>query len=201
MADTTTRYDFPFQEATDPPDGASLGQELAEAVDTSLGTVEDALDARLDALEAATLDARLDALEGRPHVMVNLSKTFTNNTIEQITIGTKQWNNAGIWVSGDQLVVPTGTQGLWEIGIVGRFASQASAAGQRNVRIYKNGSEEMSFTIPAVSNLNSTNIICAGTYEAVVADGDIITFWGFQNSGGSLALTGNSRAWMRQLVR
>ena len=52
MADVTTRYAFPYQEAGDPPDGASLGQDLAEAVDTALGTVEDAVDVRLDALEA-----------------------------------------------------------------------------------------------------------------------------------------------------
>ena len=51
MADVTTRYAFPFQEAGDPPDGASVGQDLAEAIDTALGTVEDAADARLDALE------------------------------------------------------------------------------------------------------------------------------------------------------
>jgi hypothetical protein len=52
MADTTTRYGFPYQEAADPPDGAALGEDLAEAVETSLGTVEDALDARLDLIEA-----------------------------------------------------------------------------------------------------------------------------------------------------
>jgi hypothetical protein len=52
MADVTPRYGFPYQEAGDPPDGASLGQDLAEAIDTALGTVEDAADTRLDALEA-----------------------------------------------------------------------------------------------------------------------------------------------------
>lgn len=60
MADVTTRYSLPFQEAGDPPDGATLGQDLAEAIDTALGTVEDAADARLDALEAD-----VTALEGR----------------------------------------------------------------------------------------------------------------------------------------
>src|SRR5688572_7086201 len=41
MADTTARYGFPFQEATDPPDGASLGQDLAEAVEATIGDIED----------------------------------------------------------------------------------------------------------------------------------------------------------------
>ncbi|MEV0902885.1 hypothetical protein [Actinoplanes sp. NPDC049802] len=54
MAATTARYAFPYQEATDPPNGATLGQNLATAVEASLGTVEDAHDARLDVLEART---------------------------------------------------------------------------------------------------------------------------------------------------
>lgn len=56
MADTTPRYSFPFQEAGDPPDGGSLGQDLAEAVETSLGTLEDNAESRLDALEADVTD-------------------------------------------------------------------------------------------------------------------------------------------------
>lgn len=41
MAGTTARYGFPYQEGTDPPDGASLGQDLAESVETSLGALAD----------------------------------------------------------------------------------------------------------------------------------------------------------------
>lgn len=41
MAGTTTRYGFPFQEVTDPPNGAGLGEDLAEAVEASLATIED----------------------------------------------------------------------------------------------------------------------------------------------------------------
>lgn len=61
MADTTTRYSLPFQETGDAPDGPSLGGDLAQAVETALGAVEDAS----DAAEAA-LDARLDTLEAGP---------------------------------------------------------------------------------------------------------------------------------------
>jgi hypothetical protein len=84
MADTTTRYTLPYQETTDPPDGASLGQDLAEAVDGALGTVEDALDARLDALEADTLDARIDVLEGRAvgSTFANSNASATSGTTE-----------------------------------------------------------------------------------------------------------------------
>lgn len=41
MADVTTRYSFPFHETTDAPDGPALGEDLAEAVETALGSVDD----------------------------------------------------------------------------------------------------------------------------------------------------------------
>jgi hypothetical protein len=44
MADTTSRYSFPYQEAADAPDGPALGQDLAEAVEMSLGELEDRVD-------------------------------------------------------------------------------------------------------------------------------------------------------------
>jgi hypothetical protein len=56
MADATTRYSFPYQEATDAPNGPALGQDLAESVEASLGSVDDRVtDAELvtDALAAA----------------------------------------------------------------------------------------------------------------------------------------------------
>lgn len=86
MADTTTRYGFPFQEAGDPPDGADLGQDLAEAVDTALGTVEDAADTRLDQLEV-----RATALETRTTITSaasNASATSgtTELIVDQVTI-------------------------------------------------------------------------------------------------------------------
>lgn len=60
MADTTTRYTLPFQETTDAPDGPALGEDLAEAIETALGDVEDAHDARLDAAEASITAAQAD---------------------------------------------------------------------------------------------------------------------------------------------
>jgi hypothetical protein len=60
MADTTTRYGWPYQEASDPPDGAGLGQELAEDIEATVGGIEDdltAVDARLTTAETATTPA------------------------------------------------------------------------------------------------------------------------------------------------
>jgi hypothetical protein len=86
MADTTTRYGFPYQEAGDPPDGASLGQDLAEAVENSLGTLEDNAESRLDAVEA-----RVTTIEGRLAVTTatsNASATSgtTELIVDQVTI-------------------------------------------------------------------------------------------------------------------
>jgi len=45
MADTTPVYGFPYQELADAPNGALLGQDLAEAVETELVRVDALLDA------------------------------------------------------------------------------------------------------------------------------------------------------------
>lgn len=42
MPGDTTRYSFPYQSVGDPPDGPSLGQDLAEAIEAALGPVDDA---------------------------------------------------------------------------------------------------------------------------------------------------------------
>jgi hypothetical protein len=48
MPETTTRYDLPWQEIDDPPDGSGLGQDLAERVEVVLGEVEDKVDAYIN---------------------------------------------------------------------------------------------------------------------------------------------------------
>jgi hypothetical protein len=196
MADTTTRYGFPYQEAGDPPDGASLGQDLAEAVENSLGTLEDNAESRLDALEA-----RATVLETRPHTVVTLGESVPNAAITLLTPTAEQLDIGGMWTSGAPTVItiPTGQGGWYEVGIVARWASQATVAGQRNVRIYKNGAEEMSFTQATAANVNATNIPVSGVYELSLADGDTISFYGFQASGAALSIIGNSRAWVRRL--
>jgi hypothetical protein len=92
MPDTTTRYSWPYQEATDPPDGPALGQDLAEAVETTVGAIDDRLDDAeddIDLLQAAdtALDGRLDVVEPRARGMVyfgqrNSNKATANDTVE-----------------------------------------------------------------------------------------------------------------------
>jgi hypothetical protein len=150
-----------------------------------------------DVIYASDVNQLID----RPHAVVTLAESVPNNAITLLTPTAEQLDVGGMWDSGDPTVItiPSGGAGWFEVGGTFRWASQATAVGQRNIRVYKNGAEEMSFTWPAVSNLNSTNIPVTGVYELALADGDEITFYGFQNSGGSLALTGNSRAWVKRL--
>lgn len=122
MADTTARYGFPYQEGTDPPDGPDLGQDLAEAVETSLGTVEDAHDGRLDTLETAatSLDGRLDTAEWKlPRYVVKANATARSSTA---TLAAD--SGTGQVLAGIPLEV-----GTYEIELVALFTTAATAAG------------------------------------------------------------------------
>jgi hypothetical protein len=133
-----------------------------------------------------------------PHTLLSLSGTIANNSIQQVD-GSMLWDPVSQWSAGSPSRITASKSGLWEIGIILRFASQATAAGQRNARIYKNGSEEIQFGQPAATNYNGVNIICAGITQTVMSAGDYVQAFAYQNSGGSLALTGNSRLWAKFL--
>jgi hypothetical protein len=161
-------------------------QALAEAVDS----------------DVEQIDNRLIAKELRPFALLDMgTPSIANNTIQKINASAGLINTGSMWSSGapSDIVIPTGKNGVYELGAVFRFGSQNPAAGQRNVRLYKNGVEEIQFGQPAVTNYNATNIICAGVYPLALVGGDVITFYAYQNSGGALSLTGNSRGWARQI--
>lgn len=95
MADTTTRYAFPFQEAGDPPDGASLGEDLAEAIETTVGGIDDRLDDAEDTI--VTLDTRLDTAESDidtlqapplTYLVQQATQTMANNATNPIEFAT-----------------------------------------------------------------------------------------------------------------
>ena len=69
MPGTTTIYGWPYQELADAPDGPNLGQDLADAIETTVDSIDD----RVDALEihavqhaytTATLSTPLSAAWG-----------------------------------------------------------------------------------------------------------------------------------------
>jgi hypothetical protein len=174
MADTTTLYSFPYLESTDPPDIAGGLQDLAEAVETS-------------------------SLGAPPHVVLTLAESVPNNSITTLTPTAELRDIGSMWTSGSNITIPSGQGGWYEIGVVYRYASQATAANTRQARINVNSVEQMTFQVPTSSVLNATNVIVSGVYETSLSAGDVITFSAFQNSGGALALVGNSRVWVRKL--
>lgn len=180
MGATSNRsYPYPVDSDDFNPD-ADI-QALAEAVDTDLQAVDDA------------------NISGRPRFIGTVSTAFTNNTIGTITPASAVVNVGGMWSSGTNITLPTADE--YELGIVLRYPSQASATGVRQARINLNGSEFIVFQVPTTSALNATNIIVAGTIKDVFAANDVISFGGFQNSGVSQTIIGNSRIWVARTVQ
>lgn len=135
-----------------------------------------------------------------PSAYVTLSATLANGVVTDFTPATVPYNIGAMYPgSGTTFTVPTGQGGLYQAGIVLRYASQASPAGTRQARVNKNGAEFMLFNQPAVTNYASSNIVVNGGIRLPLVAGDTISFAGFQNSGGSLALVGNSVAWLDRI--
>lgn len=104
---TTARYAFPYQVASDAPAGNTLGQNLAEAVETKLGIVEDAKTAADTAL-----DVRLDVIEGKPigRIVQTVAQVLTDAAYVAITFtGTDTYDtsNAHDPASNPSRVTPT----------------------------------------------------------------------------------------------
>lgn len=125
--------------------------------------------------------------------------SLTDNTITALTPSAVSVNDGAMWVSGSTFTVPAGQTGLYEAGIVLRYATQVTALGQRQARINVNGAEHMVFPMPAVDRFNNFNIIASGVTRIPLTAGNTVTFLGYQNSGGALALTGNSCAWLERV--
>lgn len=141
---------------------------------------------------AATANPSVFALFGTP--------TFTNNSITTITPTSVTVDDGDMYPgSGSTFTVPSGQGGLYEIGMAVRYASQAVAAGVRQARINVNGAEYMINQIPTTAGLNASNIVVNLVVRRVLAAADTVTFLGYQNSGGDLALTGNSHGWIERV--
>lgn len=106
MAATTTRYGLPYQESTDQPAGNTLGQNLATAVDTKLGIVDDAsvaIGVRTTTLEAATT--------GKPLVRLSqaVAQSIPDNVSTELTFSTEDIDTANFhsMVTNTGRVTPT----------------------------------------------------------------------------------------------
>lgn len=81
MADTTPVYGWPYQEASDPPDGATLGQALAEAIEATVDSIDD----RLDTAESAITNNDNNAAAGQATTQTNSFTTAAGTFASVIT--------------------------------------------------------------------------------------------------------------------
>lgn len=144
----------------------------------------------------------INSILNRPRFVCTFgTPSITNNSVNTLTPTAATYNVGSMWSSGTDITIPTGEDGDYWVGIVLRYASQTTAAGFRQARFSIGGTEYMQWNIPAPSNLNSTNIEVFGAIRVPLAAGNVITFGAFQNSGGALALVGNSRGWVEKVIQ
>ena len=141
----------------------------------------------------------VNSILNRPRFQCNFSGTIAHNSVTALTPSVANVNVGTMWTSGSTITVPTA--GEYEIGIVLRYASQASTTGHRQARVHINGSEYMSFQNPGGAGVNNTNTVVSGVIRIVLAAGDDVQFNAYQTGGVSLALTGNNRGWVERIIQ
>lgn len=133
----TSRYSITYPAASDTPAGNAQMQEIAEDVDNRLGTLEDALDARLDALElnkavwiykpTNTSRANTTVNANDPALTVNLAANARYFIRAWLTVG---GSTTGCFQSA--CAVPTGATG-WK-NIQGAAGGSANAGVDTTMR-------------------------------------------------------------------
>lgn len=136
-----------------------------------------------------------------PHTRVLFgTPSISNNNVTTLTPSSAPTDDGDMWPgSGTSLTVPSGQGGLYEAGIVLRYAAQATAAGDRQARINVNGTEYMVFQTPVSAAVNTLQVTAHGVLEFPLSAGDQVTFGAYQASGGALSLVGNSHGWLRRV--
>lgn len=129
-------------------------------------------------------------LWGTPNMVHNSLTTLTPNTVPV--------NDGGMWTSGTDFTIPADEGGLYEMGLALQYASQATAAGQRQARFRVNGAD---FTYNPVTAVGLNGTLTGGFAVArkELTAGDVVTFLGFQNSGVDLALNASSHGWLERM--
>lgn len=149
---------------------------------------------------AVILASDVNSILNRPRLVLTLgTPSIANNSVANLTPTAATVNVGAMWSSGTTITI--GEDGDYWVGMDLRYSSQTSAAGIRQARFAKNGTEYMQWNVPATSNLNSTNITAGGTIRLSLVATDTIVLAAFQNSGGALSLVGNSTAWVEKVVQ
>lgn len=135
-----------------------------------------------------------DSFDNRAHVLLTVTKTLSNNTTTTLDVGSVVYNVGGMYTSGSTVTIQD--DGVYEVGLVLRYATNAT--GVRQARCTVGGTS--GYYYEEKNALSGQNTNMSWTFEDQLTASTAITFEGFQTSGGSLALTGLCRAWVRLLV-
>lgn len=180
MADTTTRYSWPYPELTDAPDGPALGQDLAEAAEVTVGGIDD----RVTTAEGAitTLQGRTT---GKPLVVLRHSavQAVANNG-GVLTWDTEDADTTNIHSTGTNpsRVTPT-LAGWYRITFTVHWAGNAT--GRRAAATRINGTTVRYGEIKAATSAATVSATVTMTLP-FNGTGDYVEAWAFQDSGGAL---------------
>lgn len=124
----------------------------------------------------------------RPNVVGTFSQNIPTGAVTQINTVTAVQDSYGI-LNTSAFVLPRA--GTWEIGITGRWASNAT--GQRQLRMQLNGVDYyyMPEATAVAGTLQGQLMVIRDTFAAA----DQINFQAFQNSGGNLVIGNGARCW------
>lgn len=131
----------------------------------------------------------------RPRFNGGFSGTITNGVNTDLSPSTISIAG-GITVSGANITVPVA--GEYEIGVVIRYASQATASGMRVARFNVNAQDRGFFVVPVSSAVNATNVTASGVSRLILAANDVVKFQAYQSSGGNLGLQTDSHCWIER---
>jgi hypothetical protein len=131
----------------------------------------------------------------------NTAQSILNNTASAVSWQVETWDTHGfvnIGASADRITIPTGRGGLYAVSWQTGWA--INGTGSRYSWIGKNAASFDHSDYRAAASAESASV---GYAEMVLAAGDYVQLWVFQNSGGALGLGGVSPyfIWPRLRVR
>lgn len=166
MPGSTPTYGLPYQTNTDPPNGPTLGQNLAEAVEGQIARLDNPAVAQVRQTTAQTI----------------ANNTWTSLIFQVDDIDTHNGHLTG--VSDNQRRYTAQVAGMYLLS--GCVAWAASSAGQRWSRWARNGTEINGSLASAEANGSGQQMAVARTMVVSLGVGDYIELQAWQSSGGNL---------------
>lgn len=182
---TTPTYGWPYQSLTDPPDGPSLGEDLALAIEATVSALAASVAANTASLITNT--AAIATINGRAvfRARQTVAQSLADNTFAGITFTTEEVDTANghdTSSNTDRYVFPRTSYYL----LAGNVAFDLNATNQRGCRWNINGTAlNGSGTLLAAVSGNIT-VVPAVVVVVQGTAGQYCKLEGYQNRGGAL---------------